>query len=457
MRIALKIYIKYLLGAKNIMQSQKKPQKISSIGFRYFQDTEHYRAADLKKWVPILKELGCQWLVLFSESSRSIPEPFLKGIHENGIQTIVEIQAHISDIKSEQNIELLLHQYGVWGVKAVQLSGNPNMKTYWGNDWVRKNIIEEFYNGFLYFSELALSKGLSPMMPILVPGGDFWDTAFLHYLFERFIDDKHKDVVRKVILSAGGWSYDHPLTWGAGGHEIWTETRPYLTPKGSEDQIGFHTYEWYLEIAREVLGKNLPVFLFGLGEESSFTQEANTEEVNSFDERVLEICNYLTDKSSPFPYREWIIAGEFSRLDTLSEEKTGFYTNGKPNTSLISVFQEKMGERLLQTEKANGLNSEKNINRDIFVDKTIEQYLLLPVYEWGVSDWHLEIIKPYVRKHKTTVGFSPDEAKYAKSVVIVGDTGVISSDIEIMLKDYQCEVIRIAGDDKEIASQLSVR
>ena len=439
------------------MQSQKKPHTISPIGFHYFQDTEHYRAADLKQWVPILKELGCQWLVLTSEISRSIPEPFLKGIHENGIQTIVEIQAHISNIKDDQNIELLLHQYGAWGVKAVQVSGNPNMKTYWGNAWVRQNIIKEFYNGFLYFSELAISKGLSPMIPVLVPGGDFWDTAFLHYLLEQFIDNNHKDVVRKVILSAGGWSFDHPLAWGEGGHDIWTETRPYLTPSGSEDQIGFHTYEWYLEIAREVLGKNLPIFLFGLGEESPFTQESKKEKVDSFDERVLEICNYLVDEPNPFSYNEWIVAGEFSRLNSLSKEKSGFYTNGQPNSSLISGFQEIMGGRSLKGEKNNGGGSQASINHSIFVDKVIEQYLLLPVYEWGVSDWHLEIIKPYVHKHKATIGFSPEEAKYAKLVILVGDTGVIGCDIETMLKDYQCEVIRITGDDKEIASQLSVR
>ncbi len=89
--------------------------------------------------------------------------------------------------------------------------------------------------------------------------------------------------------------------------------------------------------------------------------------------------------------------------------------------------------------------------------KPIEHYLLLPVYEWGIADWHLEVIRPFIKKYRTTVGFSVKEAALAKKVTVVGNNHSFSDELLEKLRNIGCEVERISGDGTSIASQLSTR
>jgi hypothetical protein len=87
----------------------------------------------------------------------------------------------------------------------------------------------------------------------------------------------------------------------------------------------------------------------------------------------------------------------------------------------------------------------------------IKHYLLLPAYEWGVSDWHLDVIKPFVRKHQPTIGFSLAEAALAEEVTVIGGEQSFSEESLSELRSKGCRVERISGDGTSIATQLSER
>jgi hypothetical protein len=89
------------------------------------------------------------------------------------------------------------------------------------------------------------------------------------------------------------------------------------------------------------------------------------------------------------------------------------------------------------------------------VRKTISHYLLLPVYEWGISDWHLDVIRPFLKKHKPTIGFSLEEAKASDKVTVVGGSPSFHQSILEELKDAGCSVHHIGGDGTSIATQLA--
>ena len=57
-------------------------------GLHYFPDTLHYRQSDLATWLPELHELGVGWLALRAESSRAVPEFFLRSLIGAGITPI---------------------------------------------------------------------------------------------------------------------------------------------------------------------------------------------------------------------------------------------------------------------------------------------------------------------------------------------------------------------------------
>ena len=85
----------------------------------------------------------------------------------------------------------------------------------------------------------------------------------------------------------------------------------------------------------------------------------------------------------------------------------------------------------------------------------IPHYLLLPRYEWGIADWHLEVIRPFVIKYQPTIGFSLDEASHAKRVTVIGGEGSCPDDELNQLRISGCAVERISGDGTSIATTLA--
>jgi hypothetical protein len=90
-------------------------------------------------------------------------------------------------------------------------------------------------------------------------------------------------------------------------------------------------------------------------------------------------------------------------------------------------------------------------------DHPIAHYLLLPIYEWGIADWHLEAIRPFIKRHRPTVGFSLEEASHAVRVTVIGSQQIFPDEALETLSRSGCQVDRIAGDGTSIATQLATR
>jgi hypothetical protein len=80
---------------------------------------------------------------------------------------------------------------------------------------------------------------------------------------------------------------------------------------------------------------------------------------------------------------------------------------------------------------------------------------LLPTFERGTADWHLDAIRPFINKYQPTIGFSPVEASHAKKVTVVGGATTIPESIIDGLLAAGCVVEQISGDGMNIATQLA--
>jgi hypothetical protein len=87
----------------------------------------------------------------------------------------------------------------------------------------------------------------------------------------------------------------------------------------------------------------------------------------------------------------------------------------------------------------------------------IAHYLLLPTYEWGIADWHLDVSRPFIRKYRPTVGFSCEEAALARKVTVIGGEKSFSNESIALLRESGCVVDQIVGDGTSIATQLLER
>ena len=243
------------------------------LGIHYFTDGLHYRQEDLRQWLPILRSLKLPWLILHSSARTSIPETFVRTLIDNNIQPTIHFQPSLASAPTTQEFHLLFKLYARWGIKHVVLFDRPNLRESWPTaDWVRANPVDRFLDLFVPRAEAALDAGLTPLLPPLEPGGDYWDTVFLKTALLGLIQRGQNRVAKNIGLAAYGRDNIHDPSWGQGGPERWQDAAPFRTPVDSQDHRGFHIASWYLAAAEEVLGFRPPILLMQVNASTFISQ-----------------------------------------------------------------------------------------------------------------------------------------------------------------------------------------
>jgi hypothetical protein len=486
------------------MKTFPVPSQNTRLGFNYFPDANHYRESDLQKWLPQLQTLRASWLVLDAPADRAIPESFLRGLIQSGIEPVLHLRVPVEPPPPLNDLRLLFQTYARWGVHYVVIFDRPNQRLSWpSSGWAQSNLVERFLDIYLPLAEAALHAGLIPVLPPLEPGGDYWDTAFLRAALQGLRRRGCLGLLESLVIGAYAWTGGRTLSWGSGGPECWPAARPYFTPPGSEDQIGFHIFDWYLAVASAVLEARPRILILGggarLGEPNTPAASpqnhalVNVQIASALaglpssetplpvipDEVLAHNFWLLTaDSSSPFADQAWVRADgttipavhEFTRLFSgrvrpspppASAAPDLRRTNGSSHSDPFSVPHAAPQSAPQAAPHAaphaapptapyaapDGARAARS--------KPFRHYLLLPVYEWGVSDWHLEVIQPFVKKHRPSVGFSLDEAKHAEMVTVVGGSQTFPDPLIDELLKAGCTVRQINGDGTNIASQLA--
>jgi hypothetical protein len=436
------------------------PDRPTRIGFHYIQDTLHYRESDLQTYLPELAEMGASWLVLKSSIDRAIPEYFIQALLQKGIEPLIQFDFSLSQSPTPGDCAMLFEAYARWGIHGVILYDRPNVHSAYLAGWAQQDLVERFVDSMLPLSLAALQSGLIPIFPPLEPGGSYWDTAFLRAALESLDRRKQNLLLQNLVLSTYAWTGGHPLNWGAGGPERWPETHPYSTPPDSQDQRGFRIFDWYQAIARAVLDRPTPIIMLQAGVDlDPLKSEAAVTYIDVHPDVATGIIKLLCGKSILDPLAPqvmmdaippevlacnfWLLADDkcspFARQAWLQEESQFEKTVAEVKRTVEELVQDPAGQ--LQADPAHPLR----------------HYLLVPTYDWGVADWHLEIIRPFVKKYRPVIGFSLEEASLAREVTVIGNTHSFSEEQLNHLRNSGCKVRRISGDGTSIATQLTER
>jgi hypothetical protein len=426
-------------------------------GLQFFPDTEHTSESDCIRWFPILKALNIQWLVINAGIKRAIPEPFLRGLIEIGISPIIRFQLSMVDNPWINELEPFLSAYGKWGVQFASFYEKPNQSTSWKPDaWVQPDLVERFVDRFLSLAKPALSHQIRPIFPILFPGGNYWDTLFFEQALVSLKRRKEFDLLKQMVLSAYGWTFNHPLNWGRGGPTQWPAARPYSPTDGIEDHRGFQISDWYFSISQNILEWNLPVFLFESG------LPGPIENVDLDLENLIHVYQQIIEQS------------EKSYLEVQTNEGKEKINQSSFPTILFSLLSSEVSHSLNKIAWFNPDGSITPLGEKMrcmlpkpleikgsphlgFSKDLMDTYLLLPSFEWGVADWHLDMIRPFVKKNRPSLGFSLKDACHAKKVIVIGGEDDFPDDDLITLRSHGCLVERIQGDGTSIATQLAER
>jgi hypothetical protein len=446
------------------------------LGFHYYPDTLHYREYDLQLWLPRLVDLGASWVVLQSEVDRAIPESFIQPFVKAQIEPILQLNLSLVNPPDKDALEPLLSAYGRWGVHAIQLFDRPNSRSSWpASAWAQQNLVERFLDLFLPYAEMVLNNGIVPIFPSLEPGGSYWDTAFLRASLESLERRGRPELIQNMLLSAIGWTGNHPLNWGAGGPERWPNARPYLNNPSEQDQRGFRIFDWYTAIAEAILGRTLPILLFQAGIPNDPTSGFSTDwSPEKHTRTCLAIAHLLASEKAYDPENSeveletiptqvaacnfWLLAAD-GHSPYLNQ---AWYQDEDQHLPVVEVWRKWILDP--HPEKKDPKPKEIPLRKSFLTPQSsanlehpIKQYLLLPSYDWGVSDWHLDVIRPFVKKYRPTIGFSIEEAALAEQVIVIGTPQTFPETQLESLRQSGCIVERVSGDGTSIATILAER
>jgi hypothetical protein len=438
---------------------------LNLLGLHYFPDSLHYRQKDLKRWLPILNELKVKFLLLKSPVHFAIPEPFIRDLIEAKIQPVIQLNKIIDNSEPIEDVKLLFSTYARWGVKSIVAFDRPNVASSWRTaSWYQPELVERFLDIFIPIADLAIDSGLVPIFPPLQPGGDYWDLTFLR---ESLLSIKRRGLDKLLSkLSIAAYAFipvDRSIHWGQGGPQRWLANQPYQIFQEKENHFGLYIFDWYSAISIAAIGENLPIYLFGIGQNSfSFTDRSyHAIEHQDRAKRIPAIIyscfdasvNKLLDPEKPdeaeIKLDKNIQACFFYCLDEppLPDDEA------KP-TGTEKLIDEKTMEawqRIFKTRTGSPNPSWNNGKKESLL-QTIDHYLLLPKNEWGISEWHYESIRPFVFQHQPTVGFSILEATNSAKVTVAGDPQAFTEEEIQHLINAGCIVQRLNPDGTTVAT-----
>jgi hypothetical protein len=424
------------------------PEFNTGLGFHYFPDDAHYRAADSKAWIPELKALGASWLTLVGSPSRAIPEPFIRALIEAAIEPVIHLAIPPSEPVNLKELDPIYSSYAKWGVHYVVLYNQPNARRNWHIDeWATSGLVGHFIDRLLPALQLARNTGLVPVFPPLKQGGDYWDTAFLDTALHLLKQRGQTHLLKETAFAYYAFALNRPPEWGAGGAARWPQTKPYSAPPGSQDQRGFRSFEWYQEVIKARLGEPRPLLMIAGGARLG---DADDLDYPAVDEARHTTCNTqimqaMLNRQLPdyvMNVSFWLLSAPQNTLD----EATAWYKADGRTLPAASAMKGQVAEAM-QAVAAVEKSAKKAARPKSPRPKPIFHYLLLPTFEWGVSDWHYSAAMEYIHKFKPTCGFSLDEAQAAEYVTIIGNEQGVSVNNEQALRAAGCKVDRVCGRD----------
>jgi hypothetical protein len=439
------------------MEAVQTNTQIKRFGLYYYPDYLHYTENALHTWLPELKSLGVSWLTLLAPEDRAIPELFIRRIIDSGIQPILHLPLSTNQSGHSKELNLLFNAYAQWGAKYITLFDRPNLLKNWlPTNWAKNNLVDRFLDTFIPLAEDACQAGLVPVFPPLEPGGDYWDTAFLYASLQGIQRRGRLDLLNQLVLSAYAWSGNRSPNWGAGGPERWPQTRPYLTPRDSEDHIGFRIFDWYLATCEAAIGMSRPIILLAAGSLLGNQLDSRSPAVDEYahtwqNMTLIQLISSHSQEYEPVPPQ--VICCNFWLLSTAQEDKDMIHAWFKPDGNQLPIV--KQIKDWVMTGTADHTSSPKSctsLKPNFKGLRPISHYLLLPNSEWGASNAHLQTIQPFIKKYQPTIGFSPVEASHAKKVTVLGGASSVPESIIDGLLAAGCIVEQINTDGMNIAS-----
>ncbi|MBR6088356.1 MAG: hypothetical protein IKP86_00385 [Anaerolineaceae bacterium] len=447
-------------------------RKSKKLGFHYYKDAGHFDDPSLDYWLPKLQAAGTSWLVVYAPENGEIPENFIIRLRDVRIEPIIVLNYSISEPPAIQVFQQRMAYYHSIGIHMVQFFNRPNMKSSWNaEDWIKPGLVTRFVRRYADYATACIREKVIPLFPLLEPGGDYWDLAFLRSAIRLIRKEYSETLFSNLVFSASGCLHRHPLSWNESGPNAYPPSAPYTD--GQVDHRGFYLFQWYEEILKKEIGKNVPLMLMnaGMWDGSMGIFDVVTKESR---QQYLNILNLLqdvtpkTDGKIP-PYVLSCCVYKLPTTESLSatvpagkdvpeilfgtEMKTAGRENETFKDKLARFFRSVSIPNFVALIKKVGTNIATNIEyagRYLFQGGSLKEYFLLPEVNSLFTEEQLNTIRQYIKLHKCASGNDLNEALASKNVIMIDDQALYPAYMLRQLRDRGCAVhtvsLQIQGD-----------
>lgn len=403
------------------------PTTNSRLGYVFSPEEVDITRDDFRIWKSRLQSLGARWLILHASTERAVPESMIEELQDIQVEPIVFMPNPVDSLRAAK-LGSLFRSYARWGLHYAVVYDRPNLRTQWPlSEWGRKGLVERFLDLTIPILEEQAEAGLQPVFPALEPGGDYWDTAFLKSSLHSLARRGKQDLLKCLALGVYVWTFGKPLDWGAGGAERWPEAKPYRTPPDSQDHKGFRIFEWYAQVAREVLQRELPLLVIAGGVRPQDAKPNRNVDLHT--EQNLAIARAFLDGQIP----DYVL-------------NFGFYYLHSPriNPGDSAAWCPENDQPLPIVTALQDLLKQPSVEHKAAIRKPLRHYILLPSKLKEYATWQEAL--PYALSAKAVVGFSTKEARMAHQVTLFGDQASFDPRLMQDLRFAGCEVEHLSPE-----------
>jgi len=413
---------------------------LDRIGFHYPGNSEDFSLSAAKNIIRKLKRAKAKWLIINNPPGRAVPEEYIRYLSSQDINLIVHFGYADINAIDLSDLNTILYVYGKWGVKYASLIDQPNMRHRWGEKmWGQNNIVEFHAQLFIEFARICVRNDIQPVFSPLKPAGDYWDLAFLENSFQILQNHADPSILRKLVLSAFGWHYNHPVDWGTGGKTRWPNVKPMIQNTNSQDQCGFRAYEWVSEISSKVFGRKLPTIIFEAGNAGPDTNEDHQPELD-WSHQLQQAVRLLSGENG---YAE---DNPDQLLPEIGQEVIACCFTDYPeeigNAGHTDKPQHSFQKGNLPTRNDHPL---KQLNQD-FVD-SFGRYIYIDQPVRKNLHEILEQLDRYIKNHKPYIGFSLVEGSEAAYLIAITEDKEKFSDQNSAILS-EANIVRVVSQDE---------
>lgn len=393
----------------------------------------------------LLRQYKTGWVLIEAPRTRAIPENFIRTFSDQGIQIVIDLNIPPNEEFSISEFEPMIKAYANWGARYVIATKFPNdVKETGGNFWVKKDPLTFAIENFIRLAKACSETAIRPIFPLLSPKGSYWDIAFLENALTELVSLKEKTLLNRMVLAAPAYTYGKNLDWGAGETANRSQIPQEENSGVDQDQVGFHRYEWYQEIALKILGRTLPCIMFEAGKECPHTEDIDPVII----QKIIRIAS--GENVEIFPENN-----NSSELHVpISQDIVGcilgfnifrLFTESNMPGSLEEKIQVKIIEWLEQIdeiETSNQLEIDKEKMYEPFSLAT-KRVILLPEKEAVRDKTWKKGLDNYLKRYPSKIVYSTSEARQAVHVLVLGDEDQFTEESLEELRTFGAHVRRV--------------